>query len=147
MTLNDDGPHERKTDLFPSSRLLRQSEVLMRYYGCGLVLPEQLEGTRILDLGSGAGRDVYALSALVGEKGEVVGVDMTEEQLKVADQYRDYHADVFGFNAPNVSFKKGFIEQLDQLTMKSYMASAFQAPCIGMILLIYLSNVALKTLA
>jgi len=52
-------------------------EVLIRYYGCGLVLPEQLEGMRILDLGSGAGRDVYALSALVGESGEVVGVDMT----------------------------------------------------------------------
>jgi len=50
-------------------------EVLMRYYGCGLVLPEQLEGIRILDLGSGAGRDVYALSALVGAEGEVVGVD------------------------------------------------------------------------
>lgn len=93
-------------------------EVLMRYYGCGLVLPELLEGMRILDLGSGAGRDVYALSALVGEAGEVVGVDMTEEQLDIAEQYRDYHAEVFGFKQPNVSFQKGYIEQLDQLDLE-----------------------------
>ncbi|MEX0301824.1 MAG: methyltransferase type 11, partial [Leisingera sp.] len=39
-------------------------EVLTRYYGCGLIAPEALEGARILDLGCGAGRDVYALSAL-----------------------------------------------------------------------------------
>lgn len=92
-------------------------EVLMRYYGCGLVLPELLEGAKILDLGSGAGRDVYALAALVGEQGAVVGVDMTEEQLVIADQYRDYHADVFGFKESNVTFKKGYIEQLDQLDL------------------------------
>ena len=58
-------------------------EVVSRYYGCGLVAPEQLQGMRILDLGSGSGRDVYLLSALVGEQGEVVGVDMTvDEALK-----------------------------------------------------------------
>ena len=52
-------------------------EVLMRYYGCGLIAPEALKGTRVLDLGCGAGRDVYALSQMVGEEGFVVGVDMT----------------------------------------------------------------------
>ncbi|MCH2191066.1 MAG: methyltransferase domain-containing protein [Gammaproteobacteria bacterium] len=105
-------------------------EVLTRYYGCGLVLPEQLEGTRILDLGSGAGRDVYALSALVGESGEVVGVDMTDEQLKVADKYRDYHANVFGFAAPNVQFKKGYIEQLDQLQLESSSFDIIVSNCV-----------------
>lgn len=34
-------------------------EVLSRYYGCGLVCPTDLKGKRILDLGSGSGRDVY----------------------------------------------------------------------------------------
>ncbi len=105
-------------------------EVLMRYYGCGLVLPEQLDGMRILDLGSGAGRDVYALSALVGESGEVVGVDMTEEQLNVADQYRDYHAEVFGFSTPNVLFKKGFIEQLDQLDLEPNSFDIIVSNCV-----------------
>ena len=31
-------------------------EVLMRYYGCGLIAPEALKGARVLDLGCGAGR-------------------------------------------------------------------------------------------
>lgn len=52
-----------------------------RYYGCGLVVPECLEGCRILDLGSGSGRDCYMLSQLVGEKGHVTGIDMTEDQV------------------------------------------------------------------
>ena len=105
-------------------------EVLMRYYGCGLVLPEQLQGMRILDLGSGAGRDVYALAALVGETGEVVGVDMTEEQLAVADQYRDYHAGVFGFAKPNVEFKKGYIEQLDKLKLEPGSFDIIVSNCV-----------------
>lgn len=54
---------------------------LLRYYGCGLVVPECLEGCRILDLGSGSGRDCYMLSQLVGEKGHVTGIDMTEDQV------------------------------------------------------------------
>lgn len=105
-------------------------EVLTRYYGCGLVLPEQLEGMKILDLGSGAGRDVYALSALVGEKGEIVGVDMTAEQLDIANEYRDYHADVFGFSKPNVSFKEGFIEQLDQLGLAENSFDIIVSNCV-----------------
>lgn len=105
-------------------------EVLMRYYGCGLVLPEQLSGTRILDLGSGAGRDVYALSSLVGENGEVVGVDMTDEQLAVAEEYRHYHADVFGFSKPNVTFKKGYIEQLDQLDLEPNSFDIIVSNCV-----------------
>lgn len=105
-------------------------EVLMRYYGCGLVLPERLEGLRILDLGSGAGRDVYALSALVGEKGEVIGVDMTEEQLMVANQYRGYHAEVFGFDHTNVEFKQGYIEQLDQLELEPASFDLIISNCV-----------------
>lgn len=92
-------------------------DVLARYYGCGLVAPESLTGMRILDLGSGSGRDVYALSALVGESGAVVGVDMTEEQLAIAQAYQEYHADVFGHSQSNVSFYQGYIEHLDQLPL------------------------------
>lgn len=49
-----------------------------RFFGCGLPVPEKLEGCTILDLGSGSGRDCYALSKLVGESGHVTGIDMTE---------------------------------------------------------------------
>src|SRR3546814_13224461 len=73
-------------------------EVLSRYYGCGLVCPPLLEGCRVLDLGCGSGRDVYALAQLVGPTGEVVGVDMTDEQLAVAVKHLDFHTDAFGFS-------------------------------------------------
>ena len=56
-------------------------EVVSKYYGCGLVVPPCLEGMKILDLGSGSGRDCYALSKLVGENGFVTGIDMTDEQV------------------------------------------------------------------
>ncbi|EKF75913.1 arsenic (+3 oxidation state) methyltransferase [Alcanivorax hongdengensis A-11-3] len=92
-------------------------DVVSRYYGCGLVAPQALAGMRILDLGSGSGRDVYLLSALVGEQGEVVGVDMTDEQLEVARRHQDYHRQQFGYRNSNVRFLKGYIEELDQLDL------------------------------
>ena len=54
---------------------------LFRFYGCGLVIPEDLEGLDVLDLGSGAGQDCFVLSKLVGESGSVTGVAMTDEQV------------------------------------------------------------------
>jgi len=88
-------------------------EVGRRYYGCGLVLPEALEGLRILDLGCGAGRDVYLLSRLVGAQGHVTGVDMTSEQLAVANKHLQFHMDLYGYAQPNVNFIEANIEQLD----------------------------------
>ena len=52
-----------------------------RFYGCGLAVPEALQGMQILDLGSGSGQDCFVLSKLVGENGHVTGVDMTKEQV------------------------------------------------------------------
>lgn len=92
-------------------------EVSRRYYGCGLVVPEQLQGLNVLDLGCGAGRDCYLLSALVGEAGSVVGVDMTEEQLAVARRYTDYHADRFGHARSNLRFVQGELERLHELDL------------------------------
>jgi SAM-dependent methyltransferase len=57
-------------------------EVRAKYYGCGIVMPAALEGTRVLDLGSGSGRDVYIMAQLVGPNGEVVGVDMTRRAAR-----------------------------------------------------------------
>jgi arsenite methyltransferase len=88
-------------------------DVLSRYYGCGLICPPLLEGMRVLDLGCGTGRDVYALAQLVGPKGEVVGVDMTEEQLEIAQRYQPHHNERFGY--ANTRFVHGYIEQLDAL--------------------------------
>ena len=103
-------------------------EVMSRYYGCGLVCPPLLEGCRVLDLGCGSGRDVYALAQLVGARGQVVGVDMTEEQLAVAESYRAYHAEAFGFD--NVIFKQGYIEKLDELGLESGSFDVIVSNCV-----------------
>jgi len=105
-------------------------EVLIRYYGCGLLCPEQLTGTRILDLGSGSGRDVYALAQLVGENGSVVGVDMTDEQLAVAERHVRYHQEKFGYAKSNTVFKKGYIEKLDELDLESESFDIIVSNCV-----------------
>ncbi|KAM3913122.1 BLOC-1-related complex subunit 7 isoform 1-T1 [Leptodactylus fuscus] len=87
-------------------------DVSSRYYGCGLVVPECMENCRILDLGSGSGRDCYMLSKLVGPKGHVTGIDMTNEQIEVSRKYVDYHMRKFGYQQPNVNFVNGYIEDL-----------------------------------
>jgi len=105
-------------------------QVSARYYGCGLVVPESLEGLRILDLGSGSGQDVFVLSALVGEQGSVVGVDMTDEQLAVANAHVDYHRAAFGYEQANVEFKKGYIEKLDQLELADESFDLIISNCV-----------------
>ena len=90
-------------------------DVLSSYYGCGLVMPDNLEGTKIIDLGCGTGRDVYLLSQFVGEDGMVIGIDMTDEQIEKAMHYEKYHTDKNNFTKSNVQFKKGYIEQLEEL--------------------------------
>ena len=105
-------------------------EVAARYYGCGLVRPQQLEGMSILDLGSGSGRDCYILAQLVGENGFVLGVDMTDEQLAVANQYIDYHTAAFGYKKPNVAFKKGYIERLDELELEDSSFDIIVSNCV-----------------
>lgn len=105
-------------------------EVVTRYYGCGLLAPDLLEGKRILDLGSGSGRDAYVLSKLVGEHGYVVGVDMTVEQLDVANRHIDYHTEKFGYAKPNVEFIKGYIEKLDELGLEDNSFDIIVSNCV-----------------
>lgn len=109
---------------------LLHDEVVSRYYGCGLVAPAALEGMRVLDLGCGSGRDVYLLSALVGQTGEVVGVDMTDEQLAVARRHQDYHREAFGFDESNVRFLKGYIEELDALDLEDGYFDIVVSNCV-----------------
>ena len=94
------------------------AEVSGRYYGCGLTIPAALEGLRVLDLGCGAGRDVFTLASLVGPEGHVTGVDMTPQQLAVARKYEAWHAGQFGYAAPNTRFVEGYLEQLGELDLE-----------------------------
>lgn len=94
--------------------ILRQidDEVITRFYGCGSPLPPALEGCTVLDLGCGSGRDAFIASKLVGPEGIVIGIDMTEEQLDVANRHVDSQMTRFGYDSPNISFRKGYIEDL-----------------------------------
>ncbi len=105
-------------------------EVLARYYGCGLIAPHALKGARVLDLGSGSGRDVYALSQLVGEDGEVVGVDMTAEQISVARKHIDWHTKKFGYKKPNMRFLDGYIEDLSALDLEPNSFDVIVSNCV-----------------
>ena len=86
--------------------------VQAKFYGCGSPLPVAAETRTVLDLGCGSGRDAFILSQIVGSTGHVIGVDMTEEQLSVANQYVGWHMDKFGYQKPNVEFVRGYIEDL-----------------------------------
>ncbi|KAJ1669742.1 hypothetical protein GGF38_002022 [Coemansia sp. RSA 25] len=85
-----------------------------RFYGCGEPLPAGIEGLRVVDLGCGAGRDCYAAARLVGPAGEVIGVDMTDEQLRVARGGVGEFARALGYT-PHLRFVKGYIEFLGQV--------------------------------
>jgi len=105
-------------------------EVQSRYYGCGLVVPEALEGRHVLDLGCGSGRDVYLLAALVGEQGFVTGVDMTEEQLEVALRHEDFHREQFAYARSNTGFLHGQLEQLHELDLKPASFDVVVSNCV-----------------
>lgn len=77
-------------------------------YGCGnpVAIAALQPGETVIDLGSGAGLDCFLSAQQVGPTGRVIGVDMTDEMLALAESNR---AKV---GATNVEFRKGEIEQL-----------------------------------
>jgi SAM-dependent methyltransferase len=105
-------------------------EVREKFYGCGSPIPGALDGCTVLDLGCGAGRDVYLLSRLVGPAGQVIGVDMTPEQLAVAERHREYHARKFGHPASNVRFIQSYIEDLEAAGIASGSVDAVISNCV-----------------
>ncbi|CAG5129249.1 unnamed protein product [Candidula unifasciata] len=109
---------------------LVHKEVREKYYGCGPVFPPALEGTSVLDLGSGSGQDCYVLSKLVGPEGHVVGLDMTDEQLAVANKYIDYHTKLFNYATPNISFVKGYLENLQEAGLENDTFDIIVSNCV-----------------
>ena len=76
--------------------------------GCGnpTALGEIKQGDVVVDLGSGAGFDVFLAAKKVGDNGKVIGVDMTEEMIKKARA----NAEKYDYN--NTEFRLGDIEKL-----------------------------------
>lgn len=76
--------------------------------GCGnpTAIGELQPGDVVLDLGSGAGFDCFLAAQKVGEKGRVIGVDMTSEMLSKARE------NAVKMGVGNVEFRLGEIEHL-----------------------------------
>lgn len=105
-------------------------EVLTKFLGCGAHLPLGIEGLKVLDLGSGSGRDCYACAALVGEKGSVIGVDMTPEQIELSNKYVEDYTKTLGYLTPNMSFVEGHIEYLDKAGIKDESVDVVISNCV-----------------
>ena len=68
------------------------------------------KGDVVLDLGSGAGKDVFLAAQKVGDAGRAIGVDMTPEMLKLARKNAVKFFETTGL--ANVEFREGHIENL-----------------------------------
>ncbi len=77
-------------------------------FGCAnpLVNASLAEGERVVDLGSGGGLDCFLAARRVGASGHVIGIDMTDEMLELAN------ANAHRLNVENVTFRRGTIEDL-----------------------------------
>lgn len=77
---------------------------------CGLAYPFSIAGPRpgevVVDVGAGSGLDALLAAHLVGSRGQVIGVEMTEELLRKAT------AAAHQMKARNIHFEKGIAEAL-----------------------------------
>ncbi len=76
--------------------------------GCGLPteFADLKKGNIVVDLGAGAGNDVFVARSIVGEEGKVIGIDMTVEMINLANENKAK----LGFE--NIDFRLGEIEDL-----------------------------------
>lgn len=109
-------PGTKPVNLFETGRLLGYSDEELKIglgeanlgLGCGnpIAIAEVKEGETVLDLGSGAGFDAFLSALRVGDKGRVIGVDMTPEMVERARE------NAKKLNIRNVEFRHGDIEHL-----------------------------------
>ena len=98
-SLTNIGYDNKELDSIPEASILG--------VGCGAPLhhADVRKGETIVDLGSGAGIDVFLSANKVGGSGKVIGIDLTEEMLEKAKK----NAKENGYT--NVEFRKGDIEK------------------------------------
>jgi arsenite methyltransferase len=84
------------------------SDAAVHSFGCGnpLAMAGVRAGDVVLDLGSGAGIDLFLAAEKVGAAGRVIGVDMTDEMLAKARE------NIRAGGYTNVEVRKGIIEEL-----------------------------------
>ena len=94
-------------------------------FGLGCGIPTEFakikEGDTVLDLGSGAGNDVFIASKAVGENGKVIGLDMTEAMIEKANANKKK----LGFT--NVDFIFG---ELENMPVENETADVVLSNCV-----------------
>ena len=86
-------------------------EVVERDYGCGDPTRWVRSGDRVLDLGSGSGKNAFICAQIVGREGRVVGVDRNADMLALSRGAAPVVAEAIGYS--NVEFREGAIEALE----------------------------------
>ena len=86
-------------------------DVIERDYGCGDPTRWVQRGDRVLDLGSGSGKNAFICSQVVGADGWVTGVDRNASMLALSREAAARVAEAIGY--ANVRFLDGAIEALD----------------------------------
>jgi SAM-dependent methyltransferase len=91
-------------------------DVLCAGQGCGspltAVADELREGMTVVDLGCGAGLDIFIASKAVGARGRAIGVDMTPEMLDIARESAAQVSSALAYDAPNTRFIEAPIERV-----------------------------------
>lgn len=91
--------------------------------GCGLPteFAKMKEGDTVVDLGSGAGNDAFIARRIVGERGRVIGIDMTEKMIELSK------ANVAKLGYKNVEFRHG---DIDSMPLFSDKADVIVSNCV-----------------
>lgn len=97
-------------DYDPQYLKLIPAEIIEKDYGCGDPSKFVQPGDTVLDLGSGGGKICYIASQVVGEHGNVIGVDVNDDMLALARSYQAEVGQKIGYE--NLSFRKGRIQDL-----------------------------------
>ena len=130
ISLADDQGHATVREFYGRAALMANEEIVNPFapdqalanfipadsrkksYGCGSPVKdaELQPGEVLVDLGSGSGVECFMAAAQVGPAGRVIGIDMTDEMLHLAEVAKTTVASRLGYD--NVAFKKGFLEDI-----------------------------------
>jgi ubiquinone/menaquinone biosynthesis C-methylase UbiE len=91
--------------------------------GCGI--PTEYagikEGDTVVDLGSGAGNDVFVAGNIVGDSGKVIGIDMTEAMVTKANQ------NLIKLGFKNIEFK---LSEIENILLNNDIADVVISNCV-----------------